>query len=194
MSSKNNISENLFEKVRLATSHDIEDISVICSNQLIKNRKGQDQKTLEESGFLLGEYSKEKWQETISDNENCLTLVLEKREGVVGYLTGCDIIKTESELQEKVSLLLGLEDLERQVFYYSQIAKKQTISNVGKPLVLAMIDEIAKRKFSFVICKIIHGPIKNYASIAFHEKLGFKYIGEMYQEGYLRGIYLKKLF
>jgi len=89
--------------------------------------------------------------------------------------------------------LLELKKSEKKIFYYSQIAKKPNSKNVGKQLALAMIDEIKKRGYHYVVCKIVHEPIKNEASITFHEKLGFKCIEEIDQENYLCGIYLKKI-
>lgn len=184
---------NIDQKVRLAINDDIENILTICNNLLIKNRTKESRETLEKYGFLIAGDNKEKWQETINDNKNCLTLVMQKEQEIIGYITGFDISMSHSKLQEIISQLLGLENLERKIFYYKQIAKKTNHNNVGKPLVLEMIKEISKRKYSFVVCQIIHKPFKNCASIAFHEKLGFKLVAITNDEDYSRGIYLKKL-
>jgi L-amino acid N-acyltransferase YncA len=100
--------------------------------------------------------------------------------------------------QEKVLFLLerqNVKDLtaKKDIFYYSQIAKRQNYYNVGKGLVLSMFEELRKRKISIIICRIIHGPIKNEKSISFHQKLGFYCIGDVDYNNYQIGIYFKKL-
>lgn len=192
MSSKNN--KKLTDEVMFATYQHIEEMASICAGQLVKNRKEEDAQSIKKSGFLIGELTKKQWQDIINDKENSLALILKRGEEVIGYLTGFDIIKTESEFQEKVLFLLKLKKSEKKIFYHSQIAKKPNSKNVGKPLTMAMIDEIKKRGYHSIVCKIVHQPIKNEASITFHEKLGFKCIGEIDQENYLRGIYLLEIW
>lgn len=69
---------NIDQKVRLAINDDIENILTICNNLLIKNRTKESRETLEKYGFLIAGDNKEKWQEIINDNKNCLTLVMQK--------------------------------------------------------------------------------------------------------------------
>ena len=173
-------------KVRQATPQDIEQIINICSGNLIKNKTGQN---LEKSGFLLSEYTFLQWQETIL-NKHSLTLVYELKNEIIGYLNGFEITKAEDIVQKNILSLSKNINIEK-IFYYRQIAKKfgNNTKNVGLDLALTMINEISKNGYQAIFCQIIHGPIKNAISINFHTKLGFKCVGEIYDNNYLRGIY-----
>lgn len=77
---------NIDQKVRLAINDDIENILTICNNLLIKNRTKESRETLEKYGFLIAGDNKEKWQEIINDNKNCLTLVMQKNKKLLAIL------------------------------------------------------------------------------------------------------------
>ena len=62
-------------QIKQATQQDIEQILKICSSNLYKNNKEQSIQKLEDSGFLIAEYTLHQWQETISDKDS-LTLSL----------------------------------------------------------------------------------------------------------------------
>ncbi len=62
-------------QIKQATQQDIEQILKICSSNLYKNNKEQSIQKLEDSGFLIAEYTLYQWQETISDKDS-LTLSL----------------------------------------------------------------------------------------------------------------------
>ena len=95
-------------------------------------------------------------------------------------------MKSDSR-SEAIGLNINIE----KIFYYRQIAKKfgTHTKNVGLNLALTMINEVSKNGYQAIFCQIIHGPIKNAISINFHTKLGFKCVGEIYENNYLRGIY-----
>jgi len=173
-------------KIRKATKQDIEQITNICSGNLIKNKVGQN---LEKSGFLLSEYTFLQWQETIL-NKYSLTLVYEEKNEIIGYLNGFDIKKAEDVVQKNILSLPKNINIDK-IFYYRQIAKKlgTHTKNIGRDLALTMINEVAKNGYQAIFCQIIHGPIKNSISIDFHKKLGFKCVAEVYENNYLRGIY-----
>jgi L-amino acid N-acyltransferase YncA len=179
-------------QIKQATQQDIEQILKICSSNLYKNNKEQSIQKLQDFGFLIAEYTLHQWQETISDKDS-LTLVYKEKDDVVGYLNGFNIKKAETVVQNNILSLPELADINiEKIFYYRQIAKKSNTKchNIGKDLVLTMIDEISKRGYQTIVCQIIHAPIKNSISINFHIKLGFKCIAETYENNYLRGIYL----
>ena len=77
-------------QIKQATQQDIEQILKICSSNLYKNNKEQSIQKLEDSGFLIAEYTLYQWQETISDKDS-LTLVYKEKDDVVGYLNGFNI-------------------------------------------------------------------------------------------------------
>ena len=113
-----------------------------------------------------------------------------EKDDVFGYLNGFNIKKAEIVVQNNILSLPELTDINvEKIFYYRQIAKKPNTTNIGKDLVLTMINEISKRGYQTIVCKIIHAPIKNSISINFHTKLGFKCIAETYENNYLKGIY-----
>jgi predicted GNAT superfamily acetyltransferase len=56
-----------------------------------------------------------------------------------------------------------------------------------------MFDEARSRGYEKVVCKIIHQPFLNQASISFHEKFGFEKISEITNQWVTAGIYLKNL-
>ena len=62
-------------QIKQATQQDIEQILKICSSNLYKNNKEQSIQKLEDSGFLIAEYTLYQWQETRSDKDS-LTLSL----------------------------------------------------------------------------------------------------------------------
>ena len=173
-----------------AEYRDIADIIAINNANLLKNNLDGD---AGKSGFLVGEPSKVELQNIIDDKLKSLAVVLKRENEVLGYLIGFDIIKTEVDFQQQVFSLFeskGLNYEDDKVFYYSQIAKKPNSKNIGKNLVLSMFSEVKKMGYDYIVCRIVHSPIKNEASMAFHQSLGFKSVGDIAGGGYLCGIYL----
>ena len=181
------------ENVEFATSQDIGEMVAICATQLVANREGDNAQNMGKSGFLIVELTKDQAKDIINDSKDSLALILKRDDEILGYLTAFDIKKTEDEFRQKVFSVPQLQKFGKKIFYYNQIAKKPNSKNVGKKLTLAMVDEAKKRGNSCIICKIGHKPFRNEASIAFHEKLGFKCIEEIDKGGYLCGIYWKEV-
>jgi len=179
----------LLDKVVYAQYRDIIDIIAINNANLLQNNLDAD---AGKSGFLVVELSEIDLKNIIDDKLKSLAVVLKKEEAVFGYLIGFDIMKTEVDFQQQVFSLFeskGLNYEDDKVFYYSQIAKKLNSKNIGKNLVLSMFSEIKKMGYDYIICRIVHSPIKNEASMAFHQSLGFKFIGDIVGGGYLCGVY-----
>ena len=169
---------------------DIVDIIAINNANLLKNNLDGD---AGKSGFLVAESSEIDLKNLINDKLKSLSVVLKRENEVLGYLIGFDIIKTEVDFQQQVFSLFeskGLNYEDDKVFYYSQIAKKPYSKNIGKNLVLSMFSEVKKMGYDYIVCRIVHSPIKNEVSMAFHHSLGFKYVGDIAGGGYLCGIYL----
>ena len=198
-------------KITYAKPLHINEMMEIANSNLIDNKLNYEE-NIQKCGFLITNPAREIWQEIVADNDKSLALIAKlpknntkditdnniTKEHIIGYLTGFTIDKTEMRFQEKVLFLLerqNVKDLtaKKDIFYYSQIAKRQNYYNVGKGLVLSMFEELRKRKISIIICRIIHGPIKNEKSISFHQKLGFYCIGDVDYNNYQIGIYFKKL-
>jgi hypothetical protein len=81
--------------------------------------------------------------------------------------------------------------IKTKTFYHKQIVKKAGVKKVGEKLLLAMFEESKRRGYEKIICRIVQRPFFNQASISFHEKFGFKKIGEMSEYEIDLGIYLK---
>src|SRR3989344_3549719 len=74
------------------------------------------------------------------------------------------------------------------------LAKKVGYNGVGSALLETLIKTAKEKNFKTIICRIIHQPIKNLASIAFHQKFGFRLEGERERsDGYVAGLYVKNL-
>ena len=67
----------------------------------------------------------------------------------------------------------------QKLFYHKQIVKNPDAKNIGKKLLFAMFDEAKKRGYLHVVCRIVHAPFFNQASVSFHERFGFKEVGKM---------------
>ena len=179
----------LLDKVVYAQYCDIMDMIKINHTNLLKNNLDSD---VGKSGFLVVELSEIDLKNIIDDKSKSLAIVLKKEEEIFGYLIGFDIMKTEVDFQKQVFSLFeskGLNYKDDKIFYYSQIAKKPNSKNIGKNLVLSMFNEVKKMGYDYIVCRIVHSPIKNEASMAFHQSLGFKSIGDIAGGGYLCGVY-----
>ncbi len=178
--------------VRSATDNDIEQILEINAKNLLANNK--DKMTSEEfskKGFILMKVTKKDLENAIADKLGYIVLVSEENSEITGYLTACDITNVDVKFQKEVAAIK--EASGHKILYYKQIAKKPETQNVGKNLIAKMFDEARHRSYSCIICKIVHKPFYNQASIGFHEKYGFSKVDEIKEEDRLIGVYLKQI-
>ena len=185
-------------QVKPAEHSDIEQVIEVCAENLVStNREKFSDEDFSKHGFLIRKMTPEEAKEMIDDKENHFLHVVKNGDEVLGYLSGCDLKKTPLDLQEKVFKAQELQDYIKKngekVFYHKQIAKRVSAKNVGKKLLLAMFEDAKDRGYGFVVCRIVYQPFYNEISIAFHEKFGFRKIGEMEDNGALLGVYLKDL-
>ena len=113
----------------------------------------------------------------------------------IGALEQIDLT---TKLPEKTDLRQSLQLKKFQkksdkILYYKQIAKKPGEKNIGGKLLSAMFDEGRSRGYRSVICKIVHQPIRNETSVAFHEKFGFKKISSLTENNITFGIYFREI-
>jgi predicted GNAT superfamily acetyltransferase len=171
---------------------DIAQMIDICAQNLIENNdKKFTAAEFSQKGFLVKKLTKEDVEEILQDQKNQFVCVAKEGEEVLGYLIGCDVSKT------KINFLKYWPDFKKsekgKFFYHKQIVKKPEAKNVGKKLLLAMFDEAKIRSYSQVICRIVHKPFFNQASINFHQKFGFNQVTTMEESGMMLGIYQKNL-
>jgi predicted GNAT superfamily acetyltransferase len=149
-------------------------------------------------GFLIHALTEEELQRLISDRENIILLVTKENNEVDGYVLGYDInawkkFKPEWEetvrVSEDIAELLGKE----KILYLRHIARKGSAKGKGSKLMEMLINEAKSKGYKYIICEILEKPITNRASIEFHERWGFKKIGQV-EEGHLMwGLFLKSL-
>ena len=178
-------------KVKAAEIRDIPEMVAINAAHLMANKS--EKSRLNQSGFLIVKLTADDVERMILDEENFVVLVLKKKEEVLGYLIACTIANTENFFQEALAKIPELQNSQTKPFYYKQIAKKIGEAGVGKSLLLALENEARKRGYSHLVCRIVHQPILNEASISFHQKSGFKLVSTFSEEQITAGIYLKAL-
>src|SRR3989344_231715 len=177
-------------KVRVATIADAKAIEEICSENLVQNR----QDLAEKEGFLVTKVTESDAQKMIGDLHH-LCLAAESEGEIVGYLTACRLDKSGADTLSQVSILEISKKLpQEKIIFYKHIAKKVGYNGVGSALLETLIKTAKEKNFKTIICRIIHQPIKNLASIAFHQKFGFRLEGERERsDGYVAGLYVKNL-
>lgn len=177
--------------IKNANYEDVSQIVEICAQNLVENNHEDFASgALSQRGFLIKKLDEKGVKMMIDDKSNFFVLVLKSGDEVLGYLSACDISKTEKSFQKKVSQLEEINSKER-VLYYKQIAKRPLEKKVGSKLILALFAEAKKRGYEFIVCKIVHKPCKNMASIGFHKKFGFQEISSVVENDVELGIYLK---
>ena len=175
----------------LAQHCDIEKMMEICEENLLENNREKfSANDFSNKGFLLTRLTSQNVQEMIDDKKNYVVLVAKDGDKIMGYLIACDIEKVDYELREKIK---ELKNFRGKVFYHKQIVKKLGVKQVGEKLLLSMLDEVNNRGYSHVVCRIVHEPFYNQASISFHQKFGFSQVGLYKKNEVLTGIYLKDL-
>jgi len=169
---------------------DITQMIAVCAQNLIENnREKLSADDFSKKGFLVRKLTKEDVEEMLADQKNHFACVVKEGEKVLGYLTGCDAAKSGIDFSKHAPDLQKITKL----FYHKQIVKVLEAKNVGTKLLFTMFNEAKSRGYSHVICRIVHKPFFNQASISFHEKFGFKEIGAMEENGLTLGIYLLNL-
>ena len=56
-----------------------------------------------------------------------------------------------------------------------------------------LINEAKSKGYKYIICEILEKPITNRASIDFHQRWGFKKIGQVEESHLTWGLFLKSL-
>jgi GNAT superfamily N-acetyltransferase len=165
-------------KIRNANNCDAKAISKISNHNLIANQKEKFLEEFEKKGFLMTGYCAEFIEKNILNQQDQITLVAETKSEIIGYLTGQNLFSLEEVLQKNlVQILTDLNySFKNKIFYYRQIAKISDQKNIGKNLLLAMLEKAKEMGYDLIICKIVTAPFFNQASINFHEKFGFEKI------------------
>lgn len=184
--------------VRNAQIEDIESILEICEKNLISNKKTHSNSEISNQGFLITKYPHSFFADLINDPQNNILLIIEKNQQKLGYLSAFNFNiapeKVRESLQEN-NQNLSPNFFDQKILYYRQIAKMPDAKGVGNTLVLAMIQKAKEQNYDYIFCHIVESPIRNIASINFHENLGFKRIGQQidHEKNLTKGVYLIKI-
>ncbi len=174
------------------TDFEISQMIEICAQNLVENNRDKmSSNDFSNQGFLIRKLTKEDVKKMLSNQVKHLVFVAKEGENIQGYLTGCDVIESGFDFDLYVPSLNKIAG--GKFFYHKQIVKRFEAKNIGSKLLFSMFDEAKSRGYSHVICRIVHQPFLNQISISFHEKYGFKQVGEMFENNNVLGIYLKKL-
>ncbi len=174
-----------------AQHSNIPQMMAVCAQNLVKNNRDKfTDEDFSKNGFLIVQLTEELAKQFIDDPKNYFAHVAKNGEEVLGYLTACDVTKSGINFE----IVPAFEKIKNEkIFYHKQIAKKPDAKHVGKKLLFSMFDEVKSRGYKYVICRIVHAPLYNQASITFHERCGFKEVGSMEENGAKLGVYLKIL-
>ena len=175
---------------------DIRGIFAVMDQNLLAKKEVLDTTLLEQTGFLIHGFTREEARAAILDRENFVFVVAKENENVVGYATGSDIKTLKPVFQEKLASIS--EEVQTaistgRVFYYRHIAKKKGAVGIGKDLAPILMEYIRAAGYSHMVCQIAHDPIRNQASILFHERQGFRCVGTAPDGERRFGVYLKIL-
>lgn len=152
------------------TRADIAQMIEICAQNLVENNRDKfAADDFAAKGFLIRKLTREDVEEMLADQENHFSCVVKNGAEILGYLTGCDVKKSEIDFIRNVPELAKFKN--QKLFYHKQIVKKLDAKNVGTKLLQAMFDEAKIRNYSHVVCRIVHKPFFNQASIFFIKNL-----------------------
>lgn len=180
----------------LATLADAESISLILQEQLIDINNAQLSPDLGSRGFLIRNFSPKEIADLILDKTN-LILVAKKKNEVIGYIIGGKLNNIPAELRNDalLSLLKAQSESLDDVLYYRQIAVRSANKNsgVGRILISRFLNFAKTSGYQNVVCRIVHQPINNEKSIAFHQKSGFNLIGIAKEKNVVAGVYILRI-
>jgi len=168
----------------------------ILNKNLIAINKYQElnQEKTENGGFLIGSFSIEEISPYIDDKKNHIILTA-KDEEIIGYLISHNLCQVKDVLYKELTSFPEINSIKdkKKILYYRQIAKLPEKKNVGSKLVEAMFDKAKEMGYEAVVCRIVHAPLQNKISIAFHEKFGFEFLGLVQNGDVTLGVYLRDL-
>jgi predicted GNAT superfamily acetyltransferase len=138
-------------------------------------------------GFLTQNIGTSEISRMIIDPQNNLILIAKENNSVQGFIIASDL-----DANNDFNAYLQEANIDRQqkIIYYRQIAKKPGSGKIGEALLSEFLSKAKSQGYNYALCRIIHGPINNQRSIAFHQKFGFKLIGQAQEKDRLAGIYV----
>lgn len=162
----------------------------ILEEHLIDIHNPQTLQNSKNNGFLIRNISSEQIEELIADQKNNLVLTAKENEEILGYIISSKFSSAQKQYTKAMLPYLEQRKINPDLtLYYRQIAVKLGTQNIGKSLVSELLDRAKNVGYEHIICKIIHEPLKNHKSIAFHTKFGFNFIDEL-KEDVVAGLYL----
>jgi predicted GNAT superfamily acetyltransferase len=196
-------------EAQYASSNDIQGILSVQEENLLSkiapdllsdqgSQIDEDVEKIGSRGFLIHALTEEELQRLICDRENIILLVTRENNEVDGYVLAYDInawktFKPEWEkivkVPEDIAEFLGKE----KILYLRHIARKGSAKGKGSKLMERLIKEAQSRGYKYIICEILEAPITNRASIEFHQKWGFKKVGQVIENRLTWGLFLKSL-
>jgi L-amino acid N-acyltransferase YncA len=183
--------------IRSATNKDIPGILAVLHHNLMANKKIKDKNQLEQTGFIIHDFTADDLEAIIADSQHHILLVAIEDDKVIGYILTYDMPYAKPDWLSLVVASPQIKDIlaAKEVLYHRNIAKKHNKKGVGKQLLQVLLQEAAARNYKYVACQIVQQPYKNKVSIALHEQLGFKAVGHGYEADVdiTFGVYLKRL-
>ena len=193
---ENRVSELFIQKntnklhIRTATINDIASINDICKLNVFENDPDI------KKGFVRHLFTYDELYNAIVSNEDYIAIVAERDNNIIAYTIACNWTQCETSLYADLVNIVKQNHLSinAKILYHWQIAKNPSIKlQVGKHLMNELFNQAIKMNYESILCQVVHEPICNQNSINFHEKIGFKKIGDISDNTYKRGVYFKTL-
>jgi L-amino acid N-acyltransferase YncA len=178
-------------KTRLATQQDVPQILKILQEKLIDISNPNVLQKQHQGGFLIKNLGFDDFCQLITDRENNLVLVAENEDEILGYLIASKMSSVAPDLQSGIVPVLQQNQIVEfdKIFYHRQIAVKNGVKKVGSALLLQLVNLAKQNNYKYIACRIVHQPIYNQKSVIFHQKFGFKQIGDDVKDGLVAGVY-----
>lgn len=178
-------------KIRLATHQDTPQMLGILQENLVDISDPKVSQNQHQNGFLIRHIGVLEMEELVLDDQNNIVLVVEENGEVLGYLIACRLNSMRADLCAGLLPSLRLQEINQleKVIYHRQIAVKAGFKGVGRLLLEEFLGLARKLDYQYAVCRIIHQPIYNQKSVIFHQKFGFKQIGDDAKDGVVAGVY-----
>lgn len=182
-------------KICLASKEDIPGIILVNQENLVIDKEKAKENNLKSRGFIYSSFTSNELENILDHLPDQILTVCKFQDLVVGYAISYDCLKLRPAWLDKAKLTPEAQNIlqSQQGLYHRQIARKEGLPGVGGMLLQAVIGHAVKREDQFIMCEIAYKPLKNFPSIALHEKYGFEQVGKVSKDGKEMGIYVKKL-
>jgi hypothetical protein len=179
-------------KIKLAKIQDTPQMLGILQENLVDISDPKVLQNQHQNGFLIRHIGVLEMEELVLDDKNNTVLAAKENDKMLGYLIACRLNNMRADLCVGLLPSLRLQEINQleKVIYHRQIAVKNGFKGVGRLLLEEFLSLAKKSGYQYVVCRIIHQPIYNQKSVLFHQKFGFKQIGDDVNNAVVAGVYL----